>query len=58
VGYISLFIIMGTFSFLLFCVYYVVSMLGGFPVTMAWLILGLGMEERPPTIEGSCEYTE
>ena len=28
------------------------------PVTTAWRVLGLRMEERPPDIEGSCEYTE
>jgi hypothetical protein len=33
------------------------SMLGG-PVTMAWRVLRLRMEERPPVIEGSCEYVE
>jgi hypothetical protein len=28
------------------------------PVTTAWHVLGLGMEERPPVMEGSCEYIE
>jgi hypothetical protein len=28
------------------------------PVTMAWRVLGLQMEERPPVMEGSCEYIE
>jgi hypothetical protein len=28
------------------------------PLTTAWHILGLRMEERPPDMEGSCEYTE
>jgi hypothetical protein len=28
------------------------------PVTTAWRILGLRMEERPPAMEGSCEYIE
>jgi hypothetical protein len=28
------------------------------PVTTAWRILSLGKEERPPDMEGSCEYTE
>jgi hypothetical protein len=34
------------------------SVLGGFPVTTAWCVLGLRMEERPPAMEGSCEYIE
>jgi hypothetical protein len=33
-------------------------MLDGFPVTIAWRILGLRMEERPPAMEGSWEYIE
>jgi hypothetical protein len=28
------------------------------PVTRAWRVLGLLMEERPPDMEGSCEYIE
>ena len=28
------------------------------PVTTAWRVLGLGMEERPPDMEGSCKYIE
>jgi hypothetical protein len=28
------------------------------PVTMAWRILRLQMEERPPVMEGSCAYIE
>jgi hypothetical protein len=28
------------------------------PVTTAWRVLRLRMEERPPVIEGSCEYTK
>jgi hypothetical protein len=28
------------------------------PVTTAWRVLGLRMEERPPGLEGSCEYIE
>jgi hypothetical protein len=28
------------------------------PVTTAWRVLGLRMEERPPDMEGSCECTE
>jgi hypothetical protein len=28
------------------------------PVTTAWRVLRLRMEERPPDMEGSCEYTE
>jgi hypothetical protein len=28
------------------------------PAIMAWRILGLRMEERPPVVEGSCEYIE
>ena len=28
------------------------------PVTTAWRVLRLRMEERPPDVEGSCEYTE
>jgi hypothetical protein len=34
------------------------SMLGVSLVTTAWHIIGLQMEERPPAIKGSCEYTE
>jgi hypothetical protein len=32
------------------------SMISGVPVTTAWRVLGLRMEERPPNMEGSCEY--
>jgi hypothetical protein len=28
------------------------------PVTKAWRVLRLRMEERPPDIEGSCEYIQ
>jgi hypothetical protein len=28
------------------------------PVTTAWRVLRLRMEERPPVMEGSCEYIE
>jgi hypothetical protein len=28
------------------------------PVNTAWRVLGLRMEERPPGMEGSCEYIE
>jgi hypothetical protein len=28
------------------------------PVTMVWRVLRLRMEERPPNMEGSCEYVE
>jgi hypothetical protein len=28
------------------------------PVTTAWRVLGLRMEERPPDMEGSCKYIE
>jgi hypothetical protein len=28
------------------------------PVTTAWRVLGLRMEERPPGMEGSWEYIE
>jgi hypothetical protein len=28
------------------------------PVTTAWGVLRLRMEERPPVMEGSCEYME
>jgi hypothetical protein len=28
------------------------------PVTTAWRVLGLRMEERPPAMEVSCEYIE
>jgi hypothetical protein len=28
------------------------------PVTTAWCVLGLLMEEQPPAMEGSCEYNE
>jgi hypothetical protein len=28
------------------------------PVTTAWRVLGLRMEERPPAIEVSCDYIE
>jgi hypothetical protein len=34
------------------------TLLGGFPVTTAWCIFGLQMEEQPPAMEGICEYTE
>jgi hypothetical protein len=34
------------------------NMVGGFPVTTAWRVLGLRMEERPPAMEGSCEHIE
>jgi hypothetical protein len=27
-------------------------------VTTAWRVLGLRMKERPPDMEGSCEYIE
>jgi hypothetical protein len=33
-------------------------MLGGFPVTTAWRVLGLQLEERPSAMEDSCEYIE
>jgi hypothetical protein len=29
-----------------------------FPVATAWRVLRLRMEERPPGMEGSCEYIE
>jgi hypothetical protein len=29
-----------------------------FPVTTAWRVLRLRMEERPPDMKGSCEYIE
>jgi hypothetical protein len=28
------------------------------PVNTAWRVLGLLTEERPPVMEGSCEYIE
>jgi hypothetical protein len=28
------------------------------PVTTAWRVLRLRMEERPPDMEGNCEYIE
>jgi hypothetical protein len=28
------------------------------PVTTAWRVLRLRMEERPPVMQGSCEYIE
>jgi hypothetical protein len=28
------------------------------PVTTAWRVLRFRMEERPPDMEGSCEYVE
>jgi hypothetical protein len=28
------------------------------PVTAAWPVLRLRMEERPPVMQGSCEYIE
>jgi hypothetical protein len=34
------------------------DLLGGFPVTTSWRVLGLRMEERPPAMEDSCEYIE
>jgi Na+/citrate or Na+/malate symporter len=41
--------------------YYIVylSMISGYvPVTTAWRVVRLRMEERPPDMEGSCEYIE
>ena len=29
-----------------------------FPVNTAWRVLRLRMEERPPNMNGSCEYIE
>jgi hypothetical protein len=34
------------------------GIIGGFPVSTAWRVLGFRMEERPPAMEGSCEYIE
>jgi hypothetical protein len=34
------------------------TMLGGVPVPTAWWVLELWMEERPPAVEVSCEYSE
>jgi hypothetical protein len=34
------------------------AMLDGVPVPTTWRVLGLLMEERPPDMEGSCEYIE
>jgi hypothetical protein len=34
------------------------SMLGGSLVTMAWRVLRLRVEGRPPDTEGSCKYIE
>jgi hypothetical protein len=34
------------------------AMLGEVPVTTAWRVLGLPMEERPPAMGVSCEYIE
>jgi hypothetical protein len=31
---------------------------GWVPVMTAWRVLGLRMQERPPALEGSCEYVE
>jgi hypothetical protein len=33
-------------------------MLGGVPVTTAWRVLGLRVDERPPAMEVRCEYIE
>jgi hypothetical protein len=33
-------------------------MLGGFPVTTTWWVLGSRMEDRSQAMEGSCEYIE
>jgi hypothetical protein len=33
-------------------------MLGGFPFTPAWRVLGLRVEERPTSMAGNCEYIE
>jgi hypothetical protein len=33
-------------------------MFGGSLVTIAWHVLGLRMEGRPPAMDGSCEYIE
>jgi hypothetical protein len=38
--------------------YKMFTMLGGVPVPTAWRVLGLRMEEWPPAMEVSCEYTE
>jgi hypothetical protein len=37
--------------------FFPLSKLGG-PVTAAWGVLGLRMEERPPAVEGRGEYIE
>jgi hypothetical protein len=34
------------------------SMLGEVPVTTAWRVLRLQVEERPPAMEVSCKYIE
>jgi hypothetical protein len=34
------------------------TMLGGILVTTAWRVLKVRMEERPPAMEGRCEYIE
>jgi hypothetical protein len=35
-----------------------ITMLSESLVTTAWRVHGLRMEERPPAVEGSCEYIE
>jgi hypothetical protein len=42
----------------MFICYVEENMLGGAPVAIAWRVLGLLMEERPPDMEVSCEYIE
>jgi hypothetical protein len=39
-------------------IYFYIPILGEYPVTTAWRVLRLRMEEWPPTMEGSCEYIE
>jgi hypothetical protein len=41
-----------------FLLYLVIHHDKSVPVTTAWRVLGLRMEERPPDMEGSCEYIE
>jgi hypothetical protein len=38
--------------------YHMITHVSLIPVTTAWRVLRLQMEEKPPAIEGTCEYIE
>jgi hypothetical protein len=46
------------FYFLLIIIIIIIIIIKWVPVTMAWHVLRLRMEEWPPVMEGSCEYIE